>query len=195
MNNSQLKKMREENERILNTMNIEMAKRKRYEELLKNPLVQEFLLLSDYKDFVPISEKQRIQMVTPIGIKRIDSNQIYVDQGTYIKNARGREYRTFSNDKEADYKYYKDLETGECEKILIGDVARFEKEYLVISIPGEYVTLGNTYYEIYYQLRRWFFRELLTKSQHEVVKSLMDTEVIERILTSSDALALHLKNN
>lgn len=194
MNNSQLKKMREENERILNTMNIYMSKRKRYEELLKNPLVQEFLLLSDYKDFVPICEKQRIEMITPIGIKRIDSNYIYVDQGTYIKKG-AYEAITFPDNPKADYRIYTDLETGESEKVLIGDVARFEKEYLVISIPGEYVTLGNTYHDIYYQLRRWFFRELLTKSQHEVVKSLMDTEVIERILTSSDAMALHLKNN
>lgn len=193
MKQENIEKMKEENKRILSKLNEELAKRKRYEALLKNPLIMEFLSLKDYEFFVPMSEETRIQMLKPISMKRIDSNGIYVDQGTYIRTGTmfsENEYITFPNNEEASYKAYRDLETGESENVLIKDIETFEQEHLVINFPGDKITLSNGYSERYYELQTWFFKELLTKPQREVVKSLMDPRTIEMILAGENIVSL-----
>lgn len=197
MNQKYIEKMRQENEKILKKMEEEKAKRKRYEELKENPFVKEFISLQDYENFKPMSEKERIDIIKPLIVKRIDSNLIYVDQGTYIKTGTmysENEYLTFPNNKEADYRSYRDLETGEVENIPMKDVERFEREYLVIHMPEEYMTLSCDYSAGYYLLQRWFFKELLTKPQHEVVKSLMDRETIARIFAENEQMTLIKKS-
>lgn len=147
--------------------------KKRLLELEENPVVKEYL---DLSNFINENEKsyKDLNMIWDsfyqLSTRTKNSNNIFVYMGAY-------EYRLTSNDKlvnisQADYVLYKDIETGDVFKVIPYKSKEFEKTHTVIHLPIE-KDKELCYKDEFIRLRRDFFRDLLEKPQDEVVNKLI----------------------
>jgi hypothetical protein len=106
------------------------------------------------------------------------SNKIMVYMGTYRKN--GNEYcSTYDNDEMASYRVYKDLETQEVFNILMDDYKQFEDKYLIINVSIPFCN-QELYMKNYNELQKWFQKQLINRSQEDVISELREKCEINR---------------
>lgn len=139
---------------------------KRYLELLE-------LVDRDYE--TPSSEKVIAAAYLNANIENSDSNHIMVYVGTYHRDTdMYRDNDTIiQDDSKASYKAYLDLETQEAYNIAIEKVREFEQEHLTIYFPVEGFS-QNDYMKKYFELQTWFRKQLMTRSQKEVIEELQE---------------------
>lgn len=188
MNKKDLREMRKKYKEVLLEIQEGLDRKKAYENMLKNPLIQAFLEVQKYKDFEPLEEKEMIRKVEP-KVKTGDSNKIYVYMGSYVVEefSTGLELEriTYDNDL-GSYRKYRDLETGEDINVC-RDTEEFEATHFVIHVEPK---LENNYFWIYNTLHFWFMKEILTKPQQEVIKRLRNPKTLEKIFAGDDTVSL-----
>lgn len=183
MNISVLKELREAYTKIKKEKETLLSYKKELEELSQDEKVQRFLELLRFvdEDYMGPSEEEMIlrayQSVTgAMDVKAIDSNQIMVYMGSYIKDSSKRDSYgelTYERDPDTSYKAYMDLETTEEYYIDRDKCLDFENEYLILYLPiSEYTE--KEYYQKYCKLQKWFRMELINRSQSDIILELQE---------------------
>ena len=147
-------------------------------ELEKDENVKRYIKLSKSLDpnYREVSEEQIINdafsSIRPI----MESNNIMVHIGTYVSRLNS-DYVTYDNNPDASYKVYLDLETEQAHKIPLDEYREFEEKYLVLYVPVATYNY-NEYMKKYNELKMWFRKEIITRSQEEVIRELREEHKI-----------------
>ena len=178
MKESDLVKVREEYKNMVKETNQLLSYKKELMSLEQDANVKRYLELLELVDRdyeIPSSEKMIAAAYLNANIENSDSNHIMVYVGTYHRDTdMYRDNDTITqDDSKASYKAYLDLETQEAYNIAIEEVAEFEQEHLTIYLPVEGFS-QNDYMEKYFELQAWFRKQLMTRSQKEVIGKLQE---------------------
>lgn len=178
MKESDLVKVREEYKNMVKETNQLLSYKKELMSLEQDANVKRYLELLELVDRdyeIPSSEKMIAAAYLNANIENSDSNHIMVYVGTYHRDTdMYRDNDTIiQDDSKASYKAYLDLETQEAYNIAIEEVAEFEQEHLTIYLPVEGFS-QNDYMEKYFELQAWFRKQLMTRSQKEVIGKLQE---------------------
>ena len=178
MKESTLAKIREEYKKVVNETNQLLSYRKELKSLEQDENVKRYLELLELVDRdyeAPSLDAMITVAYLNSNIKDSDSNHIMVYVGSYCRN--GDMYHDndtiTQDDSMANYKAYLDLETQAAYNIAIEEVREFEKEHLTIYLPVEGVS-QNDYMKKYFELQTWFRKQLMTRSQKEVIEELQE---------------------
>lgn len=179
MKESDLVKVREEYKNMVKETNQLLSYKKELMSLEQDANVKRYLELLELVDRdyeIPSSEKMIAAAYLNANIENSDSNHIMVYVGTYHRDTdMYRDNDTIiQDDSKASYKAYLDLETQEAYNIAIEEVAEFEQEHLTIYLPVEGFS-QNDYMEKYFELQAWFRKQLMTRSQKEVIGKLQES--------------------
>ena len=135
----------------------------------------------------------------------LDSNDIFIYMGTYTRAHSSKDswYPVYeilldSVPKEGtcgkyvdpiQYRKYRNLENGyECD-IELQKCMEFEKKHIVIFIPNVRSFQNmKTFQEDYYELRRYFCKQILTMKQEEAIQKICDKEELKRIFSIDNYL-------
>lgn len=104
-------------------------------------------------------------------IKRENSNNIVVYEGTYNKDKFGLSI-TFEDDLNASFKQFRDIETGELYFVPLNKLDDFSKEHIIINCNVNIVNI-DTYDKSYDDTRERFFKGVLEESQDKVILKLI----------------------
>lgn len=104
-------------------------------------------------------------------IKRENSNNIVVYEGTYNKDKFGLSI-TFEDDLNASFKQFRDIETGELYFVPLNELDTFSKEHIIINCNVNIVNI-DTYDKSYDDTRESFFKGVLEESQDKVILKLI----------------------
>lgn len=178
MKESDLVKVREEYKNMVKETNQLLSYKKELMSLEQDENVKRYLELLELVDRdyeAPSIEKMIAAAYLNANIENSDSNHIMVYVGTYHRDTdMYRDNDTIiQDDSKASYKAYLDLETQEAYNIAIEEVAEFEQEHLTIYLPVEGFS-QNDYMEKYFELQAWFRKQLMTRSQKEVIGKLQE---------------------
>ena len=178
MKESDLVKVREEYKNMVKETNQLLSYKKELMSLEQDANVKRYLELLELVDRdyeIPSSEKMIAAAYLNANIENSDSNHIMVYVGTYHRDTdMYRDNDTITqDDSKASYKAYLDLETQAAYNIAIEEVAEFEQEHLTIYLPVEGFS-QNDYMEKYFELQAWFRKQLMTRSQKEVIGKLQE---------------------
>lgn len=182
MTEKDLLKMRRDYKKIQKKYQEELENASRYQELLKEPLVKEFLKLQQYyKKYMPINEDKIIDSVIPE--IHFDSAQVYMGMGNWRKEepyTYNEEYLVPWKDPYFEYKKYRNIETREWLSISKDVTDAFETSATILFPKLDNFGTPTLYEleEIYYKLRRWYFRQLLTMTQQELLQILKNEEIV-----------------
>ena len=178
MKESDLVKVREEYKNMVKETNQLLSYKKELMSLEQDENVKRYLELLELVDRdyeAPSIEKMIAAAYLNANIENSDSNHIMVYVGTYHRDTdMYRDNDTIiQDDSKASYKAYLDLETQEAYNIAIEEVAEFEQEHLTIYLPVEGFS-QNDYMKKYFELQAWFRKQLMTRSQKEVIGKLQE---------------------
>ena len=178
MKESTLAKVREEYKNMVKETNQLLSYKKELMSLEQDENVKRYLELLELVDRdyeTPSSEKVIAAAYLNANIENSDSNHIMVYVGTYHRDTdMYRDNDTIiQDDSKASYKAYLDLETQEAYNIAIEKVREFEQEHLTIYFPVEGFS-QNDYMKKYFELQTWFRKQLMTRSQKEVIEELQE---------------------
>ena len=178
MKESTLAKVREEYKNMVKETNQLLSYKKELMSLEQDENVKRYLELLELVDRdyeAPSIEKMIAAAYLNANIENSDSNHIMVYVGTYHRDTdMYRDNDTIiQDDSKASYKAYLDLETQEAYNIAIEEVAEFEQEHLTIYLPVEGFS-QNDYMKKYFELQAWFRKQLMTRSQKEVIGKLQE---------------------
>lgn len=178
MKESTLAKVREEYKNMVKETNQLLSYKKELMSLEQDENVKRYLELLELvdKDYeTPSSEKMIAAAYLNANIENSDSNHIMVYVGTYHRDTdMYRDNDTIiQDDSKASYKAYLDLETQEAYNIAIEKVREFEQEHLTIYLSVEGFS-QNDYIKKYFELQTWFRKQLMTRSQNEVIEELQE---------------------
>ena len=179
MKESDLVKVREEYKNMVKETNQLLSYKKELMSLEQDENVKRYLELLELVDRdyeAPSIEKMIAAAYLNANIENSDSNHIMVYVGTYHRDTdMYRDNDTIiQDDSKASYKAYLDLETQEAYNIAIEEVAEFEQEHLTIYLPVEGFS-QNDYMKKYFELQAWFRKQLMTRSQKEVIGKLQES--------------------
>lgn len=104
-------------------------------------------------------------------IKRENSNNIVVYEGTYNKDKFGLSI-TFEDDLNASFKQFRDIETGELYFVPLNKIDTFSKEHIIINCNVNIVNI-DAYDKNYDDTRETFFKGILEESQDKVILKLI----------------------
>lgn len=104
-------------------------------------------------------------------IKRENSNNIVVYEGTYNKDKFGLSI-TFEDDLNASFKQFRDIETGELYFVPLNKIDTFSKEHIIINCSVNIVNI-DAYDKSYDDTRESFFKGILEESQDKVILKLI----------------------
>ena len=107
-------------------------------------------------------------------IKNENTNKIMVCIGSYKKEKEGlefKQYLTYKDEFNIDYRQYCDLESGETYLIKRDDIKEFESKYKTIYLQINIYNVQE-YYKKYNELKRKFFKSLLYAEQDEAILKL-----------------------
>lgn len=104
-------------------------------------------------------------------IKRENSNNIVVYEGTYNKDKFGLSI-TFEDDLNASFKQFRDIETGELYFVPLNKIDTFSKEHIIINCNVNIVNI-DAYDKSYDDTRESFFKGILEESQDKVILKLI----------------------
>lgn len=173
-----LAKIREEYKKVVNETNQLLSYKQELKSLEQDENVKRYLELFELVDRdyeAPSIEKMIAAAYLNAKIQDSDSNHIMVYVGSYFRN--GDMYQDndtiIQDDSKASYKAYLDLETQAAYNIAIEEVAEFEKEHLTIYLPVEGFS-QNDYMAKYFELQTCFRKQLMTRSQKEVIEELQE---------------------
>ena len=183
MKESALKEVRDEYKRIKNEKETLISYKNELSELANDEKVKRFFELSELvnKDYIGPSEETMIMMAyqgvpEAFGEQNINSNNIMIFMGSYIKNDSGKQndnYMTYERNPDTTYRLYMDLETTNWYTIDKDKCLEFETEYLTLYLPiSEYTE--EEYYKKYIELQKWFKTQLIHRSQSDVIKELRE---------------------
>lgn len=178
MKESTLAKVREEYKNMVKETNQLLSYKKELMSLEQDENVKRYLELLELVDRdyeTPSPEKVIAAAYLNANIENSDSNHIMVYVGTYHRDTdMYRDNDTIiQDDSKASYKAYLDLETQEAYNIAIEKVREFEQEHLTIYFPVEGFS-QNDYMKKYFELQTWFRKQLMTRSQKEVIEELQE---------------------
>ena len=178
MKESTLAKVREEYKNMVKETSQLLSYKKELMSLEQDENVKRYLELLELVDRdyeTPSSEKVIAAAYLNANIENSDSNHIMVYVGTYHRDTdMYRDNDTIiQDDSKASYKAYLDLETQEAYNIAIEKVREFEQEHLTIYFPVEGFS-QNDYMKKYFELQTWFRKQLMTRSQKEVIEELQE---------------------
>lgn len=178
MKESTLAKVREEYKNMVKETNQLLSYKKELMSLEQDENVKRYLELLELVDRdyeTPSSEKMIAAAYLNANIENSDSNHIMVYVGTYHRDTdMYRDNDTIiQDDSKASYKAYLDLETQEAYNIAIEKVREFEQEHLTIYLSVEGFS-QNDYIKKYFELQTWFRKQLMTRSQNEVIEELQE---------------------
>lgn len=178
MKESTLAKVREEYKNMVKETNQLLSYKKELMSLEQDENVKRYLELLELVDRdyeTPSSEKVIAAAYLNANIENSDSNHIMVYVGTYHRDTdMYRDNDTIiQDDSKASYQAYLDLETQEAYNIAIEKVREFEQEHLTIYFPVEGFS-QNDYIKKYFELQTWFRKQLMTRSQKEVIEELQE---------------------
>ena len=178
MKESTLAKVREEYKNMVKETSKLLSYKKELMSLEQDENVKRYLELLELVDRdyeTPSSEKVIAAAYLNANIENSDSNHIMVYVGTYHRDTdMYRDNDTIiQDDSKASYKAYLDLETQEAYNIAIEKVREFEQEHLTIYFPVEGFS-QNDYMKKYFELQTWFRKQLMTRSQKEVIEELQE---------------------
>lgn len=178
MKESTLAKVREEYKNMVKETNQLLSYKKELMSLEQDENVKRYLELLELVDRdyeTPSSEKMIAAAYLNANIENSDSNHIMVYVGTYHRDTdMYRDNDTIiQDDSKASYKAYLDLETQEAYNIAIEKVREFEQEHLTIYFSVEGFS-QNDYIKKYFELQTWFRKQLMTRSQKEVIEELQE---------------------
>ncbi len=178
MKESTLAKVREEYKKVVNETNQLLSYKQELKSLEQDENVKRYLELLELVDRdyeAPSIEKMIAAAYLNANIENSDSNHIMVYVGTYHRDTdMYRDNDTIiQDDSKASYKAYLDLETQEAYNIAIEKVREFEQEHLTIYFPVEGFS-QNDYMKKYFELQTWFRKQLMTRSQKEVIEELQE---------------------
>ncbi len=201
MKESTLAKVREEYKNMVKETNQLLSYKKELMSLEQDENVKRYLELLELVDRdyeTPSSEKVIAAAYLNANIENSDSNHIMVYVGTYHRDTdMYRDNDTIiQDDSKASYKAYLDLETQEAYNIAIEKVREFEQEHLTIYLPVEGFS-QNDYIKKYFELQTWFHKQLMTRSQKEVIEELQENmdikyQELSSICQNNPALQLQI---
>ena len=189
MRESELKKVRREYYKLKKASEELLQYRNELLELEKNEKVKRYLELLEIvnKGYKGLTEENLVSKAFDlcshsIGEFRIDSNQIMVYIGTYIKDRTNDgdidDYITYDNNPNASYKAYLDLETQEAYNITLDKCEEFENEYLAIYLSVDEYN-EQEYMKNYFNLQKWFREQIIHRSQQDVIAELQEQPEIK----------------
>lgn len=178
---SDLAKVREEYKKVVKEIDRLISYKRELKSLEQDENVKRYLELLELvdRDYEAPSLNEMIaaayQNADISGMKNQDSNHIMVYVGSYLRDSdMYHDNDTITqDDSKASYKAYLDLETQAAYNIAIEEVREFEKEHLTIYLPVEGVS-QNDYMKKYFELQTWFRKQLMTRSQKEVIEELQE---------------------
>ena len=179
MKESTLAKVREEYKNMVKETNQLLSYKRELMSLEQDENVKRYLELLELVDRdyeAPSIEKMIASAYLNANIENSDSNHIMVYVGTYHRDTdMYRDNDTIiQDDSKASYKAYLDLETQAAYNIAIEKVREFEQEHLTIYLPVEGFS-QNDYMKKYFELQTWFRKQLMTRSQKEVIGKLQES--------------------
>ena len=177
MKDKELNQARRNYEKELQLNRTSLTRKEEAKRLLHDPNVRKFLSLQKYLNYQEPTDIDMIEKAfNLVSIYSENSNQILVYAGSYDNSGN-----FFINSDNIGEKVFWDLETMKVFNISIDEFSDFEMNHFIIYMP-KFVRTVQDFNCNYFKLRRYFFSELMNKTQNEVVNTLKKTKNIEKIL-------------
>lgn len=178
MTEQELKELRSKKEKMINKRNrfLELSKKKNEletEESVKKYFEVMRQLEDEFDDYELQTEEDIMNKLSNAGVN--DTNDIFIYMGTYVYDNESDIFHgptpclVSRDDKKAIFSLYRNIETMECEQVIIPLRDKFEKEHNVVFING--IQDDESYF---YKLRRRFIVDYMNHGQEYAITKLVN---------------------